>query len=78
MNLLELPSLFYLACLTLYVTRNVDTSFISLAWLYFALRVAHSLVHLTYNKVYHRLTVYAASNVVLAIIWVRLLQALTK
>jgi hypothetical protein len=44
---------------------------VALAWLYFALRVAHSVVHLTYNNVFHRLGVYAASGVVLALLWLR-------
>jgi hypothetical protein len=33
---------------------------------------AHSVVHLTYNNVFHRLTVYAASNVALAAMWIAL------
>jgi len=78
MNLLEMPVLFYVACLTFYVTNSVNAISLSLAWLYFALRVCHSLVHLTYNKVFHRLIVYAASNVVLAIMWIRLFSALSK
>ncbi len=78
MNLLELPLLFYVACLTLYVTKTANESFVWLAWLYVALRAGHSLVHLSYNKVSHRLSVYAASNVVLGILWLRLVQALLK
>jgi len=78
MNLLEMPLLFYVACITLYVTSNVHGGVVILAWLYFSLRVLHSAVHITYNKVFHRLTVYAASNVVLGIIWFRLFVALTK
>lgn len=78
MNLLELPVLFYVACLTLYVTATVDQTFLYLAWLYVALRAAHSLVHLTYNKVFHRLGVYAASNVILLAIWIRLFATLAK
>jgi hypothetical protein len=78
MNLLELPVLFYVACLTLYVTRTVDQTSLYLAWLYVALRAVHSLVHLTYNKVFHRLGVYAASNVVLLMIWIGLFLALAK
>ena len=31
MNLLEMPVLFYVACLTLYATKNVDTLLLSLA-----------------------------------------------
>ncbi len=76
MNLLEMPVLFYAACITFYVTGTTDATAVGLAWLYFALRAGHSLVHLTYNKVLHRLAVYAAGNVVLAVIWVRLFQAL--
>jgi len=72
MNLLELPVLFYVACLALYVTGSVDAVSLYLAWAYVALRVAHSLVHLTYNSIVHRLSVFAASNVVLILIWIRL------
>lgn len=76
MNLLELPILFYVACITLYVTKSVDGASVYLAWIYVGLRVGHSLVHLTYNNVFHRLTVFAASNVILAVIWIRLIIAL--
>ena len=78
MNLLELPVLFYAACLTLFVTSQVDSPAQALAWAYVALRLAHSLVHLSYNKVMHRLTFFAASNLVLGVIWVRLFIALSK
>jgi hypothetical protein len=78
MNLLEMPLLFYVACLTLYVTGKVDAVAVYLAWLYFGLRAAHSLIHLTYNKVFHRLTVFAASNAVLAVLWIRLFFALAR
>jgi hypothetical protein len=71
MNLLEMPVLFYVACLTLYITKSVDPASLVLAWLYLALRAAHSIVHVTYNKVFHRLAAYAASNVILAVIWLR-------
>jgi hypothetical protein len=77
MNLLELPVLFYVACLTLYATRSADHNFVYLAWAYVALRAGHSFVHLTYNNVIHRLSIYAASNVVLGIMWARLIAALT-
>lgn len=78
MNLLELPVLFYASCLTLYVTSQVDSLALSLAWTYVALRLAHSLVHLSYNKVMHRLSFFAASNFVLGAIWIRLFIALSK
>jgi hypothetical protein len=71
MNLLELPLLFYVACLGLYITLSVDRFALAAAWAYVALRVAHSLIHLTYNNVFHRLGVYAASAVVLFALWLR-------
>jgi len=76
MNLLEMPVLFYVVCLGLYVTRSVDSWAVYGAWAYVALRAGHSAVHLTYNNVFHRLAVYAASNVVLLALWVRWALAL--
>ena len=71
MNLLELPLLFYVVCLALYITLSVDALAVALAWVYFTLRLVHSLVHLTYNNVFHRLGAFAASTVVLGALWVR-------
>jgi hypothetical protein len=78
MNLLEMPVLFYVACLALYVTGKADEISIALAWVYVALRVAHSAVHLTYNNVFHRLAAYAASVAVLLVIWARFAFAILK
>jgi len=75
-NLLEMPVLFYVVCLTAYVAQGTDSQVLALAWSYVSLRVIHSLIHLTYNKIVHRFAFYAASNIVLALIWVRLLLQL--
>src|SRR3990167_2758813 len=69
MNLLELPVLFYVACLLVYVTDGASIALVALAWTYVALRVLHSLIHLSYNHVYHRLMAFAASNLVLIALW---------
>ena len=69
MNLLELPVLFYMVSLTVVVTRIASPAMLGLAWAYVVLRLVHSLVHLTYNNVLHRLAVFAASNVVLLVLW---------
>ena len=55
MNLLEMPVLFYAGCLAFYVAGAVDWSAVVLAWVYVALRAAHSVIHLSYNNVFHRL-----------------------
>mgnify|MGYP003382689570 CR=1 FL=1 len=73
MNLLEMPVLYYAVCITIFALQRSDGLFVGLAWAYFGLRVAHSLIHLTYNKVLHRSLVFALSNFVLAIMWVRVL-----
>ena len=77
MNLLELPVLFYVACLILYVTDRVSSVALGLAWGYVGLRIAHSAIHLTYNRVRDRLTVYAASNFALVTLWMNLLRSLS-
>ena len=74
MNLLEMPVLFYVVCIAFYVTRHVDHGLVTLAWLFVALRVLHSLIHLTTNRVLHRLTAFALSNVVLLTMWIRFVR----
>jgi|SRR5437870_7614054 len=70
MNLLELPTLFYVSSVMFFVTGKVDTIVLTMSWVYVGLRSIHSLIHLTYNKVRHRLIPFAMSNVVLAAYWV--------
>ena len=70
MNLLELPILFYAVCLAMFVTQTVDSLAVNLAWGYVALRVLHSVIHISYNNVVHRLGAFALSNFVLIALWV--------
>ncbi len=69
MNTLEVPLLFYVLSLALYATSRVDIVFLLLAWAYVGLRSVHSLIHLTYNRVTHRVVPFAASNFVLICMW---------
>ena len=71
-NLFEVPVLFYIAAILIYFDQRVDVIYIILAWSYVALRYIHSLIHLTYNRVTHRLAAYAASSTILLVMWVRL------
>lgn len=70
MNLLELPVLFYVAGVLLLVSPCTSLTSIYLAWLYVGLRIVHSVIHLTYNKVLHRLAAFATSNAVLVALWI--------
>ncbi len=78
-NLFELPVLFYLALAVAAHLRPADAAVLGLAWLFVALRIAHSGIQCTYNKVMHRFYVYAAGGLALWALWariaVRLLQA---
>jgi hypothetical protein len=69
MNLLELPVLFYVVCLMFFVSNRVDAVVVEVCWVYVAFRVAQTLVHVTYNNVFHRLTMFATSNFVLISLW---------
>ncbi|MFN9849858.1 MAG: MAPEG family protein [Alphaproteobacteria bacterium] len=69
MNLLEVPVLFYVASLMYFVAGRVDQTVLAVAWTYVALRAVHSLIHVTYNNVIHRLAAFATSNVVLMAYW---------
>ena len=71
-NLMEMPPLFYIVCLTAMVIGRADGLLFLLAWSYVILRVAHSLVHLTINKVPPRFFFFALSNVALLLMWLRL------
>ena len=69
MNLLELPMLFYVGSLLFFVTKKVDAVALGIAWTYVALRIVHSMIHLTYNRVLHRIVPFAISNFVLMAYW---------
>lgn len=75
-NLLELPVLFYVVCLLLYVGNAASGTAVLLAWAYVALRVLHSLVHLSYNNVMHRFAFFALSNFCLFALWIAAAMAL--
>jgi hypothetical protein len=70
MNLLELPMLFYVGGLMYYVAGRLDQAALIVAWVYVALRAIHSVIHLSYNNVIHRLIPFALSNFVLLAFWI--------
>jgi len=64
-NLFELPVLFYVAVIIAVQTGQAGTVTVTLAWGFVALRLVHSAIHCTYNKVMHRFYAYLASSVAL-------------
>jgi hypothetical protein len=76
MNLLELPVLFYVVCILYFVTDRVEESAVAIAWSYVVLRVVHTAIHISYNKVRHRLYAFALSNVALIVLWAHFYRVL--
>ena len=60
-NLFELPVLFYAICLYLYVTQQVDGTYVTAAWIFFGFRIIHSGVHCLTNNVKLRFGMYCVS-----------------
>ena len=78
MNLLEMPALFYVLCLAAFVTGHVTDVTVLISWVYVALRVGHTAIHLTYNRILHRFSVYAMSNAALFVLWLGFAASMTK
>lgn len=76
MNLLEAPVLFYVACVIWYLTGKATPTVVAIAWTYVGLRIGHTLIHVTYNNVIHRLVVFALSNIALTVLWILLAVSL--
>ncbi len=70
-NLFELPVIFYVLCLLLYVTGNVAMTDVVLAWTFVAGRVIHSAVHTTFNDVRFRFLSYLLSALALWALFAR-------
>ena len=67
-HLHEAPTVFYAAALVLAVTGNGAGLPASLAWAYLLLRIVHSLVHATVNRVMLRWAPFMLSTLVLAVL----------
>ncbi len=68
-NHFEVPPLFHLVVLMIYVTGQVSTLSLVLAWLFVILRGLHSAMHLGRNVVTRRFASFIASSAVLAGLW---------
>jgi hypothetical protein len=68
-NLFEVPVLFYAICVALAAAGLVTPLQLGLAWAFVGLRAAHSLVHVTYNRVMHRFAIYVAATLCVFMMW---------
>ena len=64
-HLHEAPTVFYAIAIVLAIVGQGDGLNAVLAWVYVGLRVIHSLVHATVNKIVARFAIFIASGLVL-------------
>jgi hypothetical protein len=74
-NLFELPTVFYVVVLYIYVTNQVDRAYLWAAWGFFLFRALHSAVHCTFNFIPLRFALYVISAGALWFIVLRAAQA---
>lgn len=68
-NLFEVPVLFYALVALALAVSHTPGWLVAGAWLFVALRVAHSWIHCTYNKVMHRFAVFILGFAVVVCLW---------
>lgn len=68
-NLFQLPVLFYVLCLALTSSQGETESYVAAAWVFVALRVVHSAIQTTYNRVTHRFAAWATGALWLFGMW---------
>jgi hypothetical protein len=68
-NLFEMPVLYFALVPLLLLFRHAGHFEVVLAWIYVALRLTHSLIHIGRGKVTARFMIYLASCLVLGVMW---------
>jgi hypothetical protein len=75
-NLFEVPVLFYALIGVALAVQHTPAWLVYGAWLFVALRVIHSLIHCSYNRVMHRLAAFLAGFVLMVALWIAFLLTL--
>jgi hypothetical protein len=77
-NLFEVPVLFFAGCLTVALADVVTPLQLVFAWGFVGFRALHSYIHVTYNRVIHRLTAYVLSTLCAFAMWAHLAMSLWR
>lgn len=70
-NLLEVPTLFYAVCSLMIASGTYDSTQVTLAWIFVAVRAIHASVHIGVNSVPYRFAAFAGRCITLGVLWVR-------
>lgn len=71
-NLLQFPTLFYVACISAFVLAVVGKWTLIFAWGFVAARVVQSLIHMTYNNPLHRGSAFMLSVAFTLALWINI------
>lgn len=77
-NHFEVPPLFHIVILFLFVTETATEASLIAAWGFVGFRCLHSLIHLGHNNVTHRFLSFVASLLCLVTLWACLLTGLLE
>jgi len=66
--------LFYLLAVLVITLEINNALLLNLAWLYVALRLVHTIIHVSYNYVMHRFMVFGLSVLTLLAMWVQFIM----
>ncbi len=70
-HLLTEPTLFYAICIVATLTGGTGSINVAIAWIYVGLRVVHSIVQATSNRILHRFSLFALSSICIIILTIR-------
>ena len=77
-NLLEVPILFYAVGIILLALGINNQLMLGFAWAFVALRIIHSIIHVTYNNPIHRFLAFLLSSGIVLIMWVQLVIIISQ
>jgi len=70
-NLMQLPTLFYVVCLLMFVTKRADAAQVTIAWTFVAFRLLHAAVYVLFNHVPYRFAFWMGGFLALCFLWFR-------
>jgi len=70
-NLMQLPMLFHIICVLMFVTQHFDRAQLAYCWLFVALRALHVIVYIGWNVVTYRFATWSMGSITLAVLWAR-------
>lgn len=68
-NQFELPPMFHIACLALFVTGGAGLWAVVLAWAFVVSRIVHAYIHVTSNRIRYRQPVFSLGFVLVVLLW---------